>query len=241
MKKLLTPYTTLPALCLLLLSCLASCSDDNFEEYEITGEVSVHVDRATGITSNSATLNGYIIRELGVEPIDECYFLYWQRYAQDAADTFRIDLPVPPDGEKEIFCTARIAGLTTDSIYRYTLCARYGDILLTGRSYYYGGFRVDAKPLVFSDLQYTDLTPTSVTLSGSVLDDGDGQLKALELRWRDFYYESENEVELSPDSYSFTYTVSGLVPNTTYYFWMRGSNQYPYDSDYLVLKTPSAS
>ena len=156
----------------------------------------------------------------------------------EGGNSTRIDVPVPSSFDEEI--TAQVTGLTP-GIYYYSLCVRYG-VLFAESNWDVFEISLDAPVLgapVLSDLQYTDLTATSVTLSGSVLDDGGRQLETLELYWRDTYNETEyNKVELSPDSYTFTHTFSGLQSNTTYDFYARASNEsYSTDTYRLTLST----
>ena len=235
MKKLLTPCATLPALCLLLLSCFVSCDDDFLEQHDAF-EIIPSSNWAYDITYNSATLSGNISCDfwtssqepIPTELIDECYFMLFE-----GGNSTRIDVPVPSSFDEEI--TAQVTGLTP-GIYYYSLCVRYGVLFAESN---WDVFEISLDAPVLSDLQYTDLTATSVTLSGSVLDDGGRQLETLELYWRDSYNETEyNKVELSPDSYTFTYTISGLQPNTTYDFYARASNgSYSTDTDRLTLTT----
>lgn len=235
MKKLLTPCATLPALCLLLLSCFVSCDDDFLEQHDAF-EIIPSSNWAYDITYNSATLSGNISCDfwtssqepIPTELIDECYFMLFE-----GGNSTRIDVPVPSSFDEEI--TAQVTGLTP-GIYYYSLCVRYGVLFAESRP---SVFENSLDAPVLSDLQYTDLTATSVTLSGSVLDDGGRQLETLELYWRDSYNETEyNKVELSPDSYTFTYTISGLQPNTTCDFYARASNgSYSTDTDRLTLTT----
>ena len=241
MKKLLTPCATLPALCLLLLSCFVSCDDDFLEQHDAF-EIIPSSNWAYDITYNSATLSGNISCDfwtssqepIPTELIDECYFMLFE-----GGNSTRIDVPVPSSFDEEI--TAQVTGLTP-GIYYYSLCVRYGVLFAESRSSVFE-ISLDAPVLgapVLSDLQYTDLTATSVTLSGSVLDDGGGQLETLELYWRDTYEYGVDysKIVLSPDSYTFTHTFSGLQPNTTYDFYARASNEsYSTDTYRLTLTT----
>ncbi len=187
-----------------------------------------YTDSATGITYNSAVLNGRI------NP-NNSQTSYYFEYGTNSSFGYTTGFQSAGSGNSLIFVSSYVSGLNPNTTYYYRLVAQNqygtsygGTYSFTTNSY--GGFggSYGNMPQVITN-SATNISTNSATLNAQVNPNyGDTQA------WFEYgvnsnylpYTTSYSNIGNGGSYYNFSQTIYNLSPNTTYYFRVVARNQY---------------
>ncbi|MDI3527544.1 MAG: starch-binding outer membrane protein SusE/F [Tenuifilum sp.] len=163
------------------------------------------------ITSNSATVVGYIIA--GTESFTErgvCYST-----TQDPTisnDTIHWK----NDGESKATFKVTLSGLAHATTYYAKAYAKYGDLIKYGEEL---SFTTLPIPPTVSTTDISEITSTSAKSGGNVTDNGGADVISRGICWSTSHNPTINDSKTSngDGNGEFTSEITGLQPNTTYY------------------------
>jgi uncharacterized repeat protein (TIGR01451 family) len=197
------------------------------------GAPQAYTDSATGISYNSATLNGRI------NPNNNQTSYYFE-YGPTPSFGYTTGFQSAGSGNNQISVSSYISGLNSNTTYYYRLVAQnnygtsYGGTYTFTTNYYNPGYwgpqgsapYVNTQPA--TNVYYNDYN-TSVTLNATV-NPNNADTQA----WFEYgtgynyltYTTAYSNIGSGNYNYAFSQTVYNLMPNTTYYFRAVARNQY---------------
>ncbi|MBK8808209.1 MAG: carbohydrate-binding domain-containing protein [Bacteroidales bacterium] len=170
---------------------------------------------ATDITTNSATLNG-VLTIAGNLPILSSGF-YWSYSNADPTEHDSIIYQTITANQ----LTANLADLSAETTYYFKAFVETSEGTITGNVVV---FTTEQEPIIAPTIiteAATALTQNSADLNGSITDLGNSDILGYGFYWSATNTNptgSDNTISLTYANNSFTKTINGLSPETTYYF-----------------------